>query len=82
MNPHVFSYIWIRLDCKNEIDHDIKIRLAIKFFPILNENAFFVVLITKKNIDDWILIYDKFIIQGMSSKLFDILNINNKYFFQ
>ena len=62
--------------------YDIKIRLAIKFFPILNKNTFFAALFTKKNIYDLILIDDKFIIQGMSSKLFDILNINNKYFFQ
>ena len=60
---------------------NLKIRLAIKFFPILNENVFFAALITKKNIDDIILIDDKLIIQGMSSKLLDILNINNKYFF-
>ena len=67
---------------KDKNNYIIKIRLAIKLFPILNENVFFAALITKENIDDIILIDDKFIIQGMSSKLMDILNINNKYLFQ
>ena len=57
---------------------NINIRFAIKLFPIINENVFFLTLITKKNVDDIILIDYKSIIQGISSKLLDILNINNK----
>ena len=67
---------------KDKNNFIIKIRLSIKIFPILNENVFFASLISKENIDDIILIDDQFIIQGMSSKLMHILNINNKYLFQ
>ena len=67
---------------KDKNNYIIKVKLNIKLFPILNENVFFVSLITKENIDDIILLDNKFIIQGMSSKLMKILNINNKYLFQ
>ena len=60
----------------------IKIKLALKLFPILNENVFFAALIQKENIDDIILLDNQFNIQGMSSKLMRILGINNKYLFQ
>ena len=60
----------------------IKIKLALKLFPILNENVFFAALIQKENIDDIILLDNQFNIQGMSSKLMRILSINNKYLFQ
>ena len=60
----------------------IKIRLALKLFPILNDNIYFVSLILKENIDDIIFIDDKYNIQGMSLKIMKILNINNKNLFQ
>ena len=51
-------------------------------FPILNDNIYFIALIVKENVDDIILLDDKFNIQGMSLKLMKILNINNKSIFQ
>ena len=60
----------------------IKIKLAIKLFPILNDNVLFVGLILKENIDDIILMDSKFNIQGMSLKLMKILSIDNKLLFQ
>ena len=66
------------LDKDNSI---ILIRLAIKLFPVLNDNVFFVGLITKENVDDIIFIDSLFNIQGMSSKLMKILQIGNKSLF-
>ena len=60
----------------------IQIKMALKLLPILNYNVFFTSLILKDNINDIILIDENFIIQGMSSKLMEILNINNIYLFQ
>ena len=56
--------------------------MILKLFPILNENVFFVALIIKENIDDIIFLDSEFNIQGMSSKLMEILNINNQSLFQ
>ena len=67
---------------KDKDNSIIKIKLAIKLFPVLNDNVFFVGLIIKENIDDIIFLDDKFNIQGMSLKLMKILNINNKNIFQ
>ena len=60
----------------------LQIKLALKLLPILNYNVFFVGLIIKENIDDIILIDRDYIIQGMSSKLMKILNIENNFLFQ
>ena len=67
---------------KDKNNSIIQIRIALKLFPILNYNVFFVSLIIKDNIDDIILIDENFNIQGMSSKIMKILNINNKSLFQ
>ena len=67
---------------KDKNNSIIKLKLAVKLFPILNENIFFVGLIQKENIDDIILMDENFNIQGMSSKLMRILNIENKFLFQ
>ena len=67
---------------KDKNNSIIQLRLALKLFPILNYNVFFVALIIKENINDIILIDENFYIQGMSSKLMNILNINNNFFFQ
>ena len=67
---------------KDKNNSIIKIKLAIKLFPILNEKVYFVGLIIKENIDDIILLDNKFNIQGMSLKLMKILNINNRNLFQ
>ena len=67
------------LDKNNSV---MKLKLAIKLFPILNEKVFFVGMINKENIDDIILLDSKFNIQGMSLKLMKILNIGNNSLFQ
>ena len=67
---------------KDKNNSVIKIKLAIKLFPVLNDNVLFVGLILKENIDDIILMDSKFNIQGMSSKLMKILSIDNKLLFQ
>ena len=67
------------LDKNNSI---MKLKIAIKLFPILNEKVFFVGMINKENIDDIILLDKNFNIQGMSLKLMKILNITNKALFQ
>ena len=67
---------------KDKNNSIIKIRLAIKLFPILNDKVYFIGLILKENIDDIILLDEKFNIQGMSLKLMKILNINNENLFQ
>ena len=68
-----------RKDKNNSI---INIILAIKLFPILNDNVLFVGLILKENIDVIILMDSRFNIQGMSLKLMKILSIDNKLLFQ
>ena len=67
---------------KDKDNSIIKIKAAVKLFPILNENVFFIGLIMKENIDDIIFLDENFNIQGMSLKLMKILNINNKELFQ
>jgi len=67
---------------KDKNNSIIKIRLAIKLFPILNDKVYFIGLILKENIDDIILVDEKFNIQGMSLKLMKILNISNENLFQ
>ena len=67
---------------KDKNNSIIKVKLAIKLFPILNDNVLFVGLILKENIDDIILMDSKFNIQGMSLKLMKILSIDNKLLFQ
>mgnify|MGYP002623897698 CR=1 FL=1 len=66
---------------KDKNNSIIQIQLALKLLPIINHNVFFVGLIVKENIDDIILIDKNYIIQGMSSKLMKILNIENPYLF-
>ena len=60
----------------------IKVKLAIKLFPILNDKVYFICLIIKENLDDIIFLDENFNIQGMSMKLLKILNLNNKFLFQ
>ena len=67
---------------KDKNNSILKLNLAVKLFPILNEKILFCGLINKENIDDLIIMDDKFNIQGMSSKLMRILNIGNKFLFQ
>ena len=67
---------------KNKDNAIIVIRLAVKLFPILNDNVYFVGLISKENIDDVIFLDHHFNIQGMSPKLLKTLNCDNKILFQ
>ena len=67
---------------KDKNNSIIKLKLAVKLFPILNEKILFCGLINKENLDDLIIMDEKFNIQGMSSKLMKILNIGNKNLFQ
>ena len=72
----------LRLYAKDKNNSIIKISIVIKLFPVLNENVYFVSLIKKENFDDIILLDNNFIIQGMSSKIIKILNINNLSLFE
>ena len=67
---------------KDKNNSIIKIKLALKLFPVLNDSVLFVGLINKENIDDIILMDSKFNIQGMSLKLMKILQLDNKTLFQ
>ena len=67
---------------KDKNNSIIQIKLALKLLPILNYNVFLVSLIIKDNINDIILLDDNFNIQGMSSKLMKLLDINNNFIFQ
>ena len=67
---------------KDKYNNIIKLKLAIKLFPILNKNVFFVGLIVKENIDDIIFMDNKFNIQGMSSSLMKRFGITNTLLFQ
>ena len=60
----------------------ILLKVIVKLFPVLNNNVFFVSLILKENVDDIIFIDSKFNIQGMSSKLLRIFQIDNKNLFK
>ena len=67
------------------IDKDnsiIMLKIAVKLFPILNDNVYFIGIFSKENIDDIIYIDNNFEIQGMSTKLMKILNIKNKLLFK
>ena len=67
---------------KDKNNSIIKIKLALKLFPVLNDSVLFVGLVNKENIDDIILMDSKFNIQGISLKLMKILQIDNKTLFQ
>ena len=67
---------------KDKSNSIIKLRLAVKLFPILNEDIYFVGLILKENIDDLVILDENFNINGMSSKLMKIIGIDNKFLFQ
>ena len=60
----------------------IILKIIVKLFPVLNENVFFISIMSKENIDDMIYIDGKFNIQGMSMKLMKELDIKNNRLFQ
>ena len=67
---------------KDKENSIIMIKIIIKLFPILNENIYFIGIISKENIDDIIFIDSNFNIQGASSKIMKILKLNNNLLFQ
>ena len=67
---------------KDKYNNIIKTKLFVKLYPILNNSVLFVALIVKENIDDIILLDEKFNIQGMSSALIQKLEFNNQNIFQ
>jgi len=66
---------------KDKNNSIIYIRINLKIFPVLNESIYFLGMIIQEKIDDLIFIDSNFIIQGMSQKLCEKFQINNKYFF-
>lgn len=66
---------------KDKDNSIFSIKLMIKLFPILNENVHFVSLVLREKIDDIILTDALFNIEGMSSRLFNKLNIYAKNLF-
>ena len=59
----------------------ILVKINIKLFPVLNKNLYFIGLLIPEKIDDLILIDHNFIIQGMSKRLREKIQIENQYFF-
>ena len=57
------------------------IKLEVKIFPILNDSLLFIGLINNEKVDDLIFVDNNFIIQGISKKLRENLNINNANLF-
>ena len=67
---------------KDKNNSIFQIRLAIKLLPVLNHNVMFTGLIVKENINDVILVDEKFNIQGICEKLKNNLKISNNSLFQ
>ena len=58
----------------------LQVKLGLKLFPILNSNVFMAAIIIKEDLDDMIILDKDFNIQGMSSKLSKIFNLNSDFF--
>lgn len=58
----------------------VVVQLYIKLFPVLTNYIYFCGLVLKENLDDVILIDNKFIIQGISKKLAEKYDINRSIF--
>ena len=58
------------------------VKLNIKIFPILNKNLYFIAMIVPEKVDDVILIDNDFIIQGISKRLREKMQIENQNFFE
>ena len=66
---------------KDKNNSIIYIKINLKIFPVLNKSIYFIGMVIPEKIDDLIFIDSNFIIQGMSKKLTEKFQINNKYFF-
>ena len=60
----------------------LAVQLYVKLFPVLSDYIYFCGLVIKENLDDVIFIDSKFNIQGISKKLMEKFEINNKNLFQ
>ena len=72
------AYKIFGLDSSNSI---IQLQKYLKIYPILNENIHYIAMLTLDKIDDIIILNQNFIIQGISRKLKEQFNINNKFLF-
>jgi len=78
-----FMKRYLNIGCKRVIDKNFKtygkdkdnslipITISIKLFPVLTDFVYYCGLIMKEEIDDILLIDEKFLIQGMANKLLD-----------
>jgi hypothetical protein len=71
----VYTYA---IDRENSL---LYIKLEIKIFPILNDSLLFIALMNTEKVDDLIFVDNNFIIQGISKKLRENLNIDNQNLF-
>jgi PAS domain S-box-containing protein len=60
----------------------LPVRLYVKVFPLLNESIFYCGMATKEQLDDVILIDNKFNIQAITRKLVQKFELDNKNVFQ
>jgi hypothetical protein len=60
----------------------LPVRLYVKVFPLLNESIFYCGMATKEQLDDVILIDNKFNIQAITRKLVQKFDLDNKNVFQ
>ncbi len=63
-------------------NHLLVIKKSIKIFPLLNNNLNYIGMIYPEKIDDMIFVDNNFNIQGMSTKLSDVLQLYNNNIFQ
>ena len=59
----------------------ILLRMSIKIYPVLNDSLIFIGMAQSEKVDDLIFIDNNFIIQGMSKKLKENLNLESKGLF-
>ena len=59
----------------------ILLRMSIKIYPVLNDSLIFIGMVQSEKVDDLIFIDNNFIIQGMSKKLKENLNLESKGLF-
>ena len=58
------------------------VKINIKLFPVLNRSLYFIAMIITEKMDDLILIDSNFIIQGLSQRLREKIQIDNQNFFE
>ncbi len=58
------------------------VKINIKLFPVLNRSLYFIAMVIPEKMDDLILIDNNFIIQGLSQRLREKIQIDNQNFFE